>query len=326
MLNQPPPIELGPPPWSDEDLERAVFINYSAVQQALQQHPARGIAERLDSLSSVLRLFNKTGEEILRQIERFHHEAHKNNLLRRNRRHDRQRLEEELQEQLYVFAACSMTLVDQARALTDKVHVPGYRERITSSFSESPRHRFVQELRVDMVHVTLHEPSWQLTSGRDEDRTTRFLIHPDQLRRADEYHAAARQFVADNPRGIDVALLVSRYSEEANALHSWLRGAVESTANDILSDLRRSRRIVGVAGSRTWWRLILSQVVIQGKLDPYAYLDQCLTPDEIQQVLSLPHRSKVQVDRIVYLVDEEGACDVELRELVYRAFGVVNGQ
>jgi hypothetical protein len=322
MLFQPPPIDLGPPPWTEEKLERALFVNQSAVQLSLKELPGRDIHERLESLASVLRLFNKTVASILSAIDRFHYEAHENNLFRRNRRHDREQLEEELQEQLYVFAACSMTLVDQSRALTDKIYVPDYRERITSSFSDSPRHRFVQELRVDMIHVTLHEPNWQLTSGGNEERTTRFLLHQNQLQRFDKYSAMAKQYVSDHPKGIDVGLLVSQYRDEVNSLHAWLRDEIESVARDMLTDYRRCQRIVRAAGSRSWWRLILSQVVIQANRDPYAYLDQYLTPDEMREVLSLPHRSKLQVDRIVELVDDEGACDVELRELVYRAFKV----
>lgn len=322
MLFQPSPIDFGPPPWTEEKLERALFVNQSAVQLSLKELPRRDIHERLESLTSVLRLFNKTVASILSAIDRFHYEAHENNLFRRNRRHDREQLEEELQEQLYVFAACSMTLVDQSRALTDKIHVPGYRERITSGFADSPRHRFVQELRVDMIHVTLHEPNWQLTSGRSEERTTRFLLHQNQLQRVDKYSAMAKQYVSDHPKGIDVGLLVSQYRDEVNSLHAWLRNEVESVAQDMLTDYRRCQRIVRAAGSRSWWRLILSQVVIQANRDPYAYLDQYLTPDEMREVLSLPHRSKLQVDRIVELVDDEGACDAELRDLVYRAFKV----
>lgn len=322
MLFQPHPINLGPPPWSEEELERAALLNHSAVQISLKGHPGREVHERLESLASVLRFFNKTVASILSAIDRFHYEAHENNLFRRNRRHDREQLEEELQEQLYVFAACSMTLVDQSRSLTDKISVPNYRERITSSFSDSPRHRFVQELRIDMIHVTLHEPNWQLTSGTSEERTTRFLLHPGQLKRVGEYHAMAKQYVSNHPKGIDVGLLVLQYSEEVNSLHVLLRDGVESTAHDILADYRRCQRTVRAAASRPLWRLILSQVVIQAKRDPYAYLDQYLTADEIREVLSLPHRSQLQVDRIVELVDDEGFCDAELRELVYRAFNV----
>jgi hypothetical protein len=322
MLFQPPPINLGPPPWSEEELKRAVFLNFSAVELTLQNHPGREVIERLESLSSVLRLFNKSAVSILHSIDRFHYEAHKNNLFRRNRRHVREQLEEELQEQLYVFAACSMTLVDQTRTLTDKINVPNYRERITPGFSDNPRHRFVQELRVDMIHITLHEPNWQLTSGGSEEQTTRFLLHPSQLKRVNEYHAMAKQYVSDHPKGIDVGLLVSQYKEEVNSLHEWLRNGVESAAHDILTDYRRSKRIVRAISSKSFWQLILSQMVIQSNRDPYTYLDRFLTPDEMGEVLSLPHQSKIQVDRIVELIDDYGACDIELLELVYRAFNV----
>lgn len=66
----------------------------------------------------------------------------------------------------------------------------------------------------------------------------------------------------------------------------------------------------------------ISQVVIQGKHDPYAYLPKYLTPQELEDVRSLPHRSIVQVDRIIEIVDEYGACNDEVRDMAYKAFGV----
>lgn len=320
MFPPPPSVDLGLPPWTDDALERAVFLDSGAVQRALASHPGREIHDRLESLASVLRLFQKTAEELLVTIGRFHTEAHENYLLHRSRRNDLQHIEEEIQENLYVFAAYAMTLVDQSRTLSEKVHVPGYCDRVTTGFSESPRHRFIQELRVDMIHVTLHEPSWQVTWGRDKERTTSFLLQASQLTRLEAYHSLAKKYVDEHPNGIDVGRMVSEYTAEVCELHTWFREAVEAEAQPILLDFRRSQRTVRAVSSRCWWRLILLQVVIQGKRDPYAYLDQYLTPEELREVLSLPHRSKAQVDRIVELVDGDGACNDELREIVYRAF------
>jgi len=36
----------------------------------------------------------------------------------------------------------------------------------------------------------------------------------------------------------------------------------------------------------------------------------------------IPFRSKRQVDRIIELVDEYGACDEDLRKAVYELFGI----
>ena len=81
----PTPIELGPPPWSDELLERATLTNHQGVQKALHGHLGREVEGRLISLSSTLRLFNKTSEAILAQIEHHHNEVHFRNLYHRGR-------------------------------------------------------------------------------------------------------------------------------------------------------------------------------------------------------------------------------------------------
>lgn len=67
---------------------------------------------------------------------------------------------------------------------------------------------------------------------------------------------------------------------------------------------------------------MLSQVVIQQKRDPYHYLNRYLTIAELEEVQQLPNKSKTQVDRIIELIDDYGACDDELRDLAYKAFGV----
>jgi hypothetical protein len=321
---RPPPVELGDLPWTDSEFERALRMNVAAVQEALEKHPAQDISDRLISLASMLKIFRRSKEEILRQIQNFHYEVHEKKLLQRNRRHDQQLLESNLQEQLYLFAASAMTLVDQSRVITGKIHIPGYSERIKNDFAENGRHRFIQELRVDLIHLTLHAPGWQFTSGREEVSKTRFLIHSRQLRRLKDYCQAAKNFVATNPDGIDLSLLVSEYCEEVSSLHEWLRIAVEREAGDSLNELRRYRRRVAAEGARFWWQLVFSQMIIPHNRDPYGYLDRYLTEEELNRVQSLPHRSRAQVDLIVELVDENGACDAELRQLVYKGFCVID--
>lgn len=91
-----------------------------------------------------------------------------------------------------------------------------------------------------------------------------------------------------------------------------------------MADYRRcSKRIKGVS-SRTWWNVIFQQMVLPAKRDPYQYLDQYLTVEELSEIERLPHKSKAQVDRIIELVDEYDACDTELRQVVYKAFGVID--
>jgi hypothetical protein len=323
MHKEPLPVLMGPPPWSTEDIEYVTFRNLKHVQARLRDHPGRPIKEQLDSIRSVLRLFNKSANVFLANIERFHVEAHTNNLFGRTRRDERRALEEELQEGLYVFTSCAMTLADQTRTLSRLANIPGYTDRKDAAFANNPLHRFIQELRVDVVHVTFHDLSWRLVAGDPNDRSTTFLLHSSQLNRAKDYKPLAKQYVSHNPKGVDLGLLVRNYRDQVNEFHEWLRTALDASIGERIQDYERSARIMRAIGSRTWWSLIMSQVVIQRKLDPFDYLDQYLTAADLAEILALPHRSKQQVDRVIKLVDEYGACNDELRVMVYQAFGVV---
>jgi hypothetical protein len=320
--SEPLPVLKGPPPWSTEDIEYVTFRNLKHVQTRLCDHPGRPVKEQLDSIQSVLRLFNKTANAFLANIERFHVEAHTNNLFRRTRGDERRALKEELQEGLYVFTSCATTLADQTRTMSRLADISGYTDRKDAAFANNPLHRFIQELRVDVVHVTFHDPSWRLVAGDPSDRRTTFLLHSSELNRAKDYKPLARQYLSQNPKGVDLGLLVRSYRDQVNEFHEWLRTALYASIGERIQDYERTARIIRAIGSRTWWRLILSQVVIQRKRDPYGYLDQYLTAAELAEILALPHRSKQQVDRVIELVDEDGACNDELRAVVYEAFGV----
>lgn len=320
----PRPISLGDRPWSETSIVESVFANYSAVEKALDDHPGRNVRDRLESIASCLRLFIKSEESIQTSIARFHQGAHDERLLTRRRRHEYRALKEQIQESLFIFCACAMTLVDQARALSDQIEIDGYETAVEAAFRSNPLHRFIQELRVDMIHVTMHEPGWQITSGRDQDRTTKFLLKPTQLRRLDKYHRLAKQYVSSFPDGIDLGNTVQAYREQVEVFQTWLRESTELAASEQLQDFQRCWRIVKATSARPMWRMIFLQVLIQGNRDPYDYLERELTESELDEVKALPFKSKEQVDRIIHLVDDVGACDADLRKIVYQAFGVTD--
>ncbi len=51
-----------------------------------------------------------------------------------------------------------------------------------------------------------------------------------------------------------------------------------------------------------------------GRLGGYDYLLRYLTDDELERVYSLPMRSKEQVDLIIKILDDYGACNDDLRK------------
>ena len=209
------PILEGSPPWSLERVEYVALRNLRHVQSRVREHPGYRITEQLTSISSLLRLFNKTAASFLADIEQFHIEVRKNGLLQRNRAADRRLLLEQIQERLYLFTTCSASLADQTRKLSKIVKISGYEERKNSAFAENPIHRFVNDLRIDVVHLHLHTPGWQHTVGNSEDNTT-FFLSSFQLPRASEYHNLSKRYLDQHPNGIDLGALVFAYRELGN--------------------------------------------------------------------------------------------------------------
>ncbi|SHL17044.1 hypothetical protein SAMN05216428_101321 [Nitrosospira sp. Nsp11] len=214
-----------------------------------------------------------------------------------------------------------MTLVDQSRALSKKITISGYSARISADFEKNGSHKFIQELRNDVVHITLHKPNWHISTEKDGTRITKFLLYPHQLARAEKYNLYAKNYLQKNPNGINLGALFAEYQTLVNGFQEWLQKAISSVVGTEISDYLRCRLYVNRLGARPAWNLILCQVVAGAK-NPYNYLDQFLTEKEMVEVLALPHQSAAQVDLIIRIIDEYGACDDELRSLVYKAFNI----
>ncbi|HET7832693.1 MAG TPA: hypothetical protein VFK88_06990, partial [Gallionella sp.] len=95
----------------------------------------------------------------------------------------------------------------------------------------------------------------------------------------------------------------------------------ENVIGHMMDDYLRCRKRIKAVSSRSFWNLIFQQVVIAGRRNPYTYLDRYLTEEELNEVNALPYGSGRQIDRIIELVDEYEACDDELRQIIYKAFG-----
>ena len=104
-------------------------------------------------------------------------------------------------------------------------------------------------------------------------------------------------------------------------LYNWLWSVIDESLPPVVQDYRRCIKERKAVQTRTAWAIILQGVSSQ-KFDPYPYLNRYLTEDEVKEVLQLPLRSQVQIDYIIALIDEHGACDDALRKQIYSLFGV----
>jgi hypothetical protein len=113
--------------------------------------------------------------------------------------------------------------------------------------------------------------------------------------------------------------LALSYSKRVTTFYEWHTSAVNANVPLDLVDYRRCDAFCDAEVARTMWRIVLTQT----KADPYQHLDSYLLPEQINAAMELPMRSKQQVDYIIAAADRHGACNDEIRALVYKYFGVI---
>ena len=104
--------------------------------------------------------------------------------------------------------------------------------------------------------------------------------------------------------------------------YAWLMPEIEARLPVDIQDYRRCIRARRAHSARSWYRIFFTQVVTP-ETDLYRHLLEYLTPEECEDIDAFPHRSKDQINRIIEMVDEYGACDDEFRGLVHKAFSAV---
>jgi hypothetical protein len=214
-----------------------------------------------------------------------------------------------------------MAIVDHSREFVKKYPIDGYEEQVAAYFQKDERHRFIHSLRVGITHLGVTKANWEISESK-EGRTVTFLLRRDDLLRWDNWNSQAKAFILAQKKGVDVEGLFAAYSRHVEKFHNWFRVSLFAKYGSELAEYLHYLRVVNAVESECNWNLLLKQILPQQKLDPYMYLGQYLTAEQLEDVLSLPFRSKEQVDRIIELVDAYRVCTDAMREDAYKVCGV----
>lgn len=312
---------LGPLPWSEDLLRKAYFRNFISTRKAIQEHPGFFAHQVLSELKISLEMFSDCVNDLLNSVEQFRSQSCNPEFWRRPAKFLLQQRERAVRKGLFTAAISAMALVDHSRRITEcKIHVPGYEEKKNEMFREDEKHNFIQGLRDFVAHRHIVQPNWIIQYSA-KGRRTNFILSQEILLSWKKWNKHDRQFIERHPKGIDVEELFLSYRHKVEHFHNWFHEKIEQITYHELSEYRKYDYMLKQFATKSLWNIILNQVV-KGRLDPYTYLDRYLTKQELDEVFTLPKRSQKQVDRIIEILDEYGACDDELRESIYSAFGV----
>jgi hypothetical protein len=315
---------LGPLPWSLGALEKSYFQSFTATWNYIQEHPGYRLYEDVKSLRITFRIFTQSVEDFLSALYDFHHQAHFGGLFQRRNRSRFDEVILKVRKSVFTASQSAMSLVAHTRKLNKNVQINGYNVRVDSEFANNSKHHFIQDLRNCLSHITMIEPHWQLSHSMEKGRETKFVLKQDELLRNKNWNSLSLAYIKQNSKGINLKDLFLEYNKKVSGFHEWYINQFYKANETEIQDYLRCERHIKAISSKSNWNLILKQIVIDAGRDPYDYLIRYLTEDELERVYSLPMRSKAQVDLIIEIIDEYGACDADLRQLAYKAFRVTD--
>lgn len=308
---------LGDHPWDKNRLRKAYFSDFQKAYEILENLPGGIVFNEIKSLRLSLDIFVDAINDLISSINNFKFEsAHPEFWHKANRSHS-DRIEVTIQRGILCSAMCAMALVDHSREFSKKYPIPGYEDEVARVFQNNGRHRFIHSLRRFLAHIKFTKADWHISHSK-EGRKVVFLFPKDTLLEFKDWNSAAKSFINSQPNGVDVEELFYTYSKEVRRFHNWFRVSIFDQYGDNISEYLKYLRCVKGFNSESTWKTLIHQVIPQRNIDPYMYLDQYLTEDQLEDVFALPYRSKEQLDRIIELMDSYKICSDSMREEVYK--------
>jgi hypothetical protein len=311
---------LGSLPWSEEVLRKAYFQDFTGAQKAIQKHPGFAAHRDLHTLQLSLEIFLDSVVGLFQSIDAFRMDAQSPEFWARPAENRFKSRELAVRRGVFAAATSAVALVKRSFIVRDRVKLNEEYARQLKETIDLHDCKFIEKLREYVSHFQITEVDWQRTYSAD-GKQTQFLLRRDVLLQWDGWNKEDRVFIDRYPDGIDVKRLFINYRTCVERFQAWFHGEVARISEPQLSEYREYERILKGFGTRAWWNLILERVAIE-HLDPFTFLDRYLTKSELDEVLALPRKSRVQIDRIIEILDEYGSCDEELRGKVYRSFGI----
>lgn len=225
-----------------------------------------------------------------------------------------------------VVAYCALAFgvrdtLKEVRALRDDIaaELSEIEDRVFSAAISE----FVRKLRNNLLHGRVVVPQWSV-SFPDEQRTATgsMMYSIEALTASGDWNAPALDYMQSCAgEHLPLAGVVRE--------HFVLVGGLKSKVDDVFAKTLSlaERDYWHIEDShkrdlrRQWMRILVGQAG-KGK-DPYDHLHRFFAPEALREVLRRPQNSKEQVDFIIALKSAEIDFDDELRQMMYRVFGVV---
>ncbi len=309
--------------------EEVAQIGGLHIDEVMTDHPGRKIWERYSSYLVSARVFDRSLADLFTAIARFEETVGRDIFDRRNEL-ELEDIEGDVQKELFAATSAAHSLVDHSRRLQKVVKLAEHDTRRVECFGSDGLHDFVIALRTLLHHLHAIKAGWNVTNSLEFGREAGFMLQRHELQSAlnqseksftAEQRRSIRTFMAKAPERNDLRAVFEEYKRRSEAFRAWFNAQLRG---DDLAALRDYQRCIAENKKRSirqMWNALIGNW-LNWKEPPrlYHHLPRYLTADEIAELYAMRLRSPEQIDRLIELVDREGACDAALRERIHLLF------
>lgn len=306
-------------PVQQDVFDKLIWTAGWEAHEIMSHHSGYDLHNKIESLQRALETYRRCHVDLIVRLDAFDIASKDAALFQRPRAVELVEHEIGCRKEIFSLSCAAATLVEIVRHVTTHITITDF-DRMRKSSFDGNQHAFIMKLRNNLNHVTFFESDWAVKNVGQE-QTSHFEFRTAKLLRDGNFNEEARDYIEKQEKTIDIRALFASYHNCIDIFYEWLIPKIETQLPLEVQDYRRCIKAMQANSARCWYRILFHQVINLGT-DLYCHLHKYLTPEELKEINALPCRSKEQIDRIIELVDEHGACDDELREIVYKAFSI----
>ena len=312
-------LDTVPHPWTREVVNTAIFKSFSDARESIDETSGGKLWLALHDLEDTLWIFESSTTDLLDEICIFGDRSRNPSFWHANNTGEAENHTRAVKKKLFQCTSSLMALVDHARNFQNATPVEGYSERVKQTFAPPGLHDFLQCLRNYNTHWRMAQANWVIQhSSQPPAREARFQVFKTELLRWDGWTAKAHEFIESSEDAVDVYELFSAYRRHVQSFYSWHKGAVLDQHAQVLRPYLEYKRLYEGLLKKYNWNMVISHV--PKTLNPYQYLSQYLTTQQVERLLVYEHRSEEQVDALIRMLDMEEFCDESLRQKILLLF------
>lgn len=179
---------------------------------------------------------------------------------------------------------------------------------------------FIKSLRKNLSHGSVVIPSWRLSKDKN-GLSGNMVLNINDLLSFGEWSSGAKRYIqSSGNEKVNIADAIGKYNEGLTKFSKSIDDILARSVTEAEKDYYNIQDSYKRTASGQWMKVMASQI---GKdKDPYDFLHRFFKPEEVREIMRKPKHSREQVDYIISLRSIETACDNELRNVLYKLFGV----